>query len=301
MSPINDPSTCEQAAQELNLVDVTVSFTDVTPRPEGCYFFFGEQLAFARNTANAGIGAVGPREPICQAVGATPTPAPTPVPTPEPTLAATTTTPPSPDPSPAPSLPVTTTFRKIQTGSCGNIGMQPINDPSACEQAAQELNLIDVSVAFTDAFPRPEGCYFFEETQLAFGRNPANVGTGVVGPREPICQAVDGTPTPAPTAAPPSPTQPPAASIRFVAEISEGTCSDVNGVPIDDEDICELAARVLGVPDTTASRTNRVPRPEGCYVFRGNRLIMAVNQENRGRGAETTTPGRSRHPICGFT
>merc|ERR1712079_110146 len=39
---------------------------------------------------------------------------------------------------------------------------------------------------------------------------------------------------------------------------------------------------------------NRVPRPEGCYVFRGNRLIMAVNQGNQGRGAETTRPGRSR-------
>merc|ERR1712037_596473 len=99
--------------------------------------------------------------------------------------------------------------------------------------------------------------------------------------------------------APPAPT--PAPQIRFVGEISAGTCSDVGGLAINDQDLCELAAAVLGVPDRTASQTSAVERPEGCYVFRGNRLFMGVNPASQGKGAETSTPGRSRHPICGFT
>merc|ERR1712037_580065 len=78
-------------------------------------------------------------------------------------------------------------------------------------------------------------------------------------------------------------TSPP--KIRFVAEISAGTCSDVGGLAINDQDLCELAAAVLGVPDTTASKTNTVSRPEGCYVFRGNRLFMGVNPASQGNGA----------------
>merc|ERR1712061_886870 len=97
----------------------------------------------------------------------------------------------------------------------------------------------------------------------------------------------------------PETTSPP--QIRFVAELSEGTCSSVGGLPINDQALCEQAAAVLGVPDRTASRTNAVNRPEGCYVFRGNRLFMGVNPASQGNGAETSTRGRSRHPICGFT
>jgi len=98
-----------------------------------------------------------------------------------------------------------------------------------------------------------------------------------------------------------STTQPPEEpQIRFVAEISEGTCSDVGGLAINDLDLCQRAAAVLGVPDTTATRTGAVSRPEGCYVFRGNSLFMGTNPQSRGNGAETSTPGRSRHPICGF-
>merc|ERR1712110_1238881 len=99
-----------------------------------------------------------------------------------------------------------------------------------------------------NSVPRPEGCYFFEGRLLAFARNGANAGIGAVGPREPICKELGAVTTPVPAPAPltPVPTPVPADQIRFVAEISEGTCSDVNGIPINDEDICELAARVLG-------------------------------------------------------
>merc|ERR1712032_494207 len=53
-------------------------------------------------------------------------------------------------------------------------------------------------------------------------------------------------------ASPPEPTPP---QIRFVAELSAGTCSGVGGLAINDQDLCERAAAVLGVPDRTASRT----------------------------------------------
>merc|ERR1711920_825498 len=97
------------------------------------------------------------------------------------------------------------------------------------------------------------------------------------------------------TTEPPEETQ-----IRFVAEISEGTCSDAGGLAINDLDLCRRAAAVLGVPDRTATQTGAIRRPEGCYVFRGSGLFMGTNPQSRGNGAETSTPGRSRHPICGF-
>jgi len=99
--------------------------------------------------------------------------------------------------------------------------------------------------------------------------------------------------SPPPTTAPPQ--------IRFVSQVSDGSCSDVGGFPINDVNLCQRAAAVLGVPDKTASTTSAVNRPEGCYVFRGFFLFMGVNPQSKGKGAETSTPGRSRHPICGFT
>lgn len=98
-----------------------------------------------------------------------------------------------------------------------------------------------------------------------------------------------------------TPTTPNPQEIRFVAELSQGRCSSFGGFPINDEALCIRAASVLGVPDITISKANARNRPEGCYVFRGNRLFMGVNPASRGKGAETSTPTRPRHPICGFT
>lgn len=104
---------------------------------------------------------------------------------------------------------------------------------------------------------------------------------------------------------PPPPTEPDE-QIRFVTELSQGTCRGTQfrgkqGIPINDKAMCEAAARVLGVPDETASITKSENRPEGCYVFRGNQLFMATNPANVGKGAGTSTTSSSRHPICGFS
>eukprot|EP00406_Dinophysis_acuminata_P012307 CAMPEP_0179221126 /NCGR_PEP_ID=MMETSP0797-20121207/6015_1 /TAXON_ID=47934 /ORGANISM="Dinophysis acuminata, Strain DAEP01" /LENGTH=612 /DNA_ID=CAMNT_0020927869 /DNA_START=104 /DNA_END=1943 /DNA_ORIENTATION=- len=60
---------------------------------------------------------------------------------------------------------------------------------------------------------------------------------------------------------PPPPTEPDE-QIRFVTELSQGTCRGTQfrgkqGIPINDKALCEAAARVLGVPDETASITRR--------------------------------------------
>lgn len=68
--PIWDGSTCEAAALELGLGDQSVSRVTSTPRPEGCYYkatLPGNALFLATNPGNAGRGAAGDREPICQA------------------------------------------------------------------------------------------------------------------------------------------------------------------------------------------------------------------------------------------
>jgi len=106
------------------------------------------------------------------------------------------------------------------------------------------------------------------------------------------------SPAPAPGPAP-APAPPP--EFRFFSETSEGSCSDIGGFPINDVNLCQRAAAVLGFPDRIVSVTTAVNRPEGCYVFNGFCVLMAGNPQSKDKGAETSTPGRSRHPICGFT
>jgi len=216
--------------------------------------------------------------------GATNTPSPSPAPTPDPSPA------PSPDPSPAPSPnpnpptdPVQYTklgdgFCRTASGSRGTFTLVTAANLEAC-QAACSAQSTCVGIEFR------VGTCELHTVEL----------TQIVNRQGVVCfnKVLEGTTTPAPAPTPPQ--------IRFVQEISEGTCSDIGGVSIDDVDLCERAAAALGVPDTTASTTNAVARPQGCYVFRGNRLFMGINPESIGNGAETSTPQRSRHPICGFT
>lgn len=213
-----------------------------------------------------------------------PTPNPSPAPTPDPTPA------PSPDPSPTPSptpnQPVQYTnigdgFCRTASGSRGTFTVVATATLEECQTACSG-QLTCVGIEFR------VGVCELHTVELTRVSNRQ----GVVCMRK----VVDDTTPPPPS--PPGTTPP---QIRFVQEISEGTCSDVGGLPINDADLCERAAAALGVPDRTVSTTNAVNRPEGCYVFRGAGLFMGINSESRGNGAETSTPGRSRHPICGFT
>lgn len=75
--------------------------------------------------------------------------------------------------------------------------------------------------------------------------------------------------------------------------ITQGTCADVNMTPIINIDTCELAARTLGLKDTTANVSSKKNRPEGCYMLRSNTLWIAIHPMTLGRGWQ-----QDRSPIC---
>jgi len=212
---------------------------------------------------------------------AAPTPAPTPAPSPDPTPAPSPDPTPTPSPTPNPSVQYTSVgngFCRTASGSRGTFTVVTSANLEECQAACTEQSTC-VGIEFRVGFCE---LHTVELTRVSSRQ-------GVVCLRK----VLEDTTTPSPGATPPQ--------IEFVAEISEGTCADVGGLPINDKDLCERAAAILGVPDTTASTTNAVSRPEGCYVFRGNSLFMGINPASQGNGAETSTQGRSRHPICGFT
>merc|ERR1712217_421205 len=161
----------------------------------------------------------------------------------------------NPNPSPSPSPTPNQGFNKIGDGFCrtaaGTIGTFE-------EVAAADL---DQCKAACSAQPTCVAIEFQTTTRCELHTQEI---TQVLANQGSVCFVKEATSTPAP---PTDTTSPP--QIRFVAEISSGKCSDVGGLAINDEELCERAAAVLGVPDTTASQTNAVRRPEGCYVFRG--------------------------------
>merc|ERR1712110_465237 len=225
--------------------------------------------------------------------GSIPNPNPTPAPNPAPS--------PSPGPAPTPG------FNKVGDGFCrtaaGSSGTFSAIVAANLDQCLAACSASSACVAIE--FQTTLKCELHSEeiTQVANNDNSQCFVKEVTSPPE-TTPSVTSTPETTPSVTAPQTTvsettSPP--QIRFVAELSEGTCSSVGGLPINDQALCEQAAAVLGVPDRTASRTNAASRPEGCYVFRGNRLFMGVNPASQGNGAETSTRGRSRHPICGFT
>jgi len=211
-----------------------------------------------------------------------PNPSPTPSPVPNPS--------PTPSPTPIPG------FNKIGDGFCrtasGSIGTFALIAVSNFEQCAAACSDQPTCVAIE--FHTNLRCELHTEeiTQLVTSEN-SECFVKVTSTSELVSTTTASFESTPSVTASPSP-------IRFVAEISAGSCLDVGGVAINDQELCQRAARVLGVPDITASQTNAVRRPEGCYVFRGRFLFMGVNPASEGNGAETSTRGRSRHPICGF-
>merc|ERR1712113_1262849 len=214
-----------------------------------------------------------------------PNPSPTPSPTPNPT--------PSPSPGPAP----TPGFTKVGDGFCrtaaGLSGTFEVVVAANLDQCLAACSASPACVAIEFQTTRKCELHSEEITQVANNGNSQCFVKEVPSTPETTPSVTAPQTTVSETTSPPQ--------IRFVAELSEGTCPSVGGLPVNDQALCEQAAAVLGVPDRTASRTNAVSRPEGCYVFRGNRLFMGVNPASQGNGAETSTRGRSRHPICGFT
>merc|ERR1712008_61226 len=88
---------------------------------------------------------------------------------------------------PPPSLP----YRKILSGRCRDIGMEPIvDDAAACEDAAKTFGLADVEAKSVSMPMYPEGCYYFWNkddltSTLWINISPQAKGNGA--------QAVNGT------------------------------------------------------------------------------------------------------------
>jgi len=159
MYPIRSKAACEEASRYLVLLDASVTMTTKPERPEGCYYFRNykdgtETLWLNTSPLSRGNGAEtsdlergGLRQPICSQ---------------ELTEGTAAEGPGSSTPLPPPSsLP----YRKILSGHCRDIDMEPIvDDPAACEDAARTYGLVDVEVESIRLPARPEGCYYFWNT-----------------------------------------------------------------------------------------------------------------------------------------
>jgi len=187
---------------------------------------------------------------------------------------------------PCPSTTTTTTlegashFQKLSRGACVDIGLSPIKTQAACEGAARALSLRDVAASVLHHPDRPEGCYYFQGSQLWLNTDQAAAGKGAETStpeqqRHPIC------------------------AVPHIQVLSSGSCSDIGWFPITQVNACEMAAGFLNLPDTTASVTDTTaPRPEGCYFFMNQYLWLSTDPSNQGRGAETSTADASRFPLC---
>ena len=105
-------------------------------------------------------------------------------------------------------------------------------------------------------------------------------------------------------------------TVRFVSAvpyklITSGSCPSNGMVTIISEDGCKAAAMALGLWEQRTETTSTVyiskvtqPRPEGCYWYSQAKpvlkdIVLGVNPtHHKGRGAETSTEGKDRHPIC---
>merc|ERR1712217_134956 len=173
-----------------------------------------------------------------------PNPSPTPSPTPNPA--------PSPSPGPAP----TPGFTKVGDGFCrtaaGLRGTFEVVVAANLDQCLAACSASPACVAIEFQTTRKCELHSEEITQVANNGNSQCFVKEVAPETTP---SVTSTPETTPSVTAPQTTvsettSPP--QIRFVAELSEGTCSSVGGLPINDQALCERAAAVLGVPGRTA-------------------------------------------------
>ena len=76
--------------------------------------------------------------------------------------------------------------------------------------------------------------------------------------------------------------------------------------------VCKVAAEALGVwrnrteesASVYVSSVSSEPRPEGCYWYSETKpdvmrdVVLSSSPTQMGNGAETSTEGKDRHPIC---
>jgi len=84
----------------------------------------------------------------------------------------------------------------IGNGACADTGLFPIYGTAECEEAARQLMLSDTTAAVTAELERPEGCYWYADSELFTNVNAYSEGNGaeMSGPGEdetrlPICSS----------------------------------------------------------------------------------------------------------------
>jgi len=153
LTSISDLSTCAAAATSLSLNSL-VTPSSAAPAPEGCYYN-GNRVWLSTNPANNGYTAAPGYEVLCL-VSAT-------------SLAR---------------------FSLVKAGNCASNGMSAITERSACEAAAQVLQLADKIATTTADAPKPEGCFYNtynNNNDLYLSTNPANAGYGAAPGYELLC------------------------------------------------------------------------------------------------------------------
>ena len=98
--------------------------------------------------------------------------------------------------------------------------------------------------------------------------------------------------------------------------ITSGSCVSNGMVAINSEEECKTAAKALDIWKLRTSNASAVytltgelnpepnPRPEGCYWYWQSKgtiikdIVFSVHPHQKGRGAETSSAGMDRHPIC---
>jgi hypothetical protein len=238
--------------------------------------------------------------------------------------------------SPETAPKVSSRFRRISVGTCQDVGWEPVPDVESCQDATRELGLglelddVVAKVQVSTVAERPEGCYQLTDYEaqrqtMWFNTNPYSEGFGAetgeprVGLlRQPVCQrsgagAADldawsefypvaedlaATEDQAPTTVAVTTMQPQ----RF-RRLLTGNCVSFGGKPVASVDVCESAAKELGLPSFTAAVLPMPGRPEGCYLERSKKDTTAVlwlnpDPDAAGRGTEASEGGTIRSPIC---
>lgn len=189
MHPIMDQVICEQAAQELLLGVSQANPTCYEERPEGCYIFQSmashQKLLWLNvNPRSRGNGAETSafarqllRRPLC----ATDVPAELE----------------SNNPALLSCHDIVDGFLKVSNGTCEDVDRKPILDLANCKLAAQKLSLADTDVEVTSQAERPQGCYYYKNSEdltatLWLNRSPNSSQSSATSHRHLLCTPIEG-------------------------------------------------------------------------------------------------------------
>jgi len=85
---------------------------------------------------------------------------------------------------------------------------------------------------------------------------------------------------------------------RYATFVTTGTCLDNGFFPIGNEKECVSSAYSLGLSNLTVTAVSEANEPEGCFYLEGQTVFFNSHPDSAGRGAEASSPGFPRLPLC---